>query len=80
MPCSCAIQLAGYILEDENDLQLTFFSDEAWFHLQGYKYTKNNRYWNSQNPHLTHKVWLHPVNFGVSHAVRARRIAGLLIF
>jgi hypothetical protein len=89
MPCSCVIHLARFtfavvflqcIIEDETDLQLTFFSDEAWFHLQGYINTKNNRYWSSENPHLTHKVWLHPVKVGVWHAVRARRIAGPLFF
>jgi hypothetical protein len=29
----------------EIDLQLTSFSDEAWFHLQGYINAQNNRYW-----------------------------------
>jgi hypothetical protein len=33
------------VIEGEIDPQLTFFSDEAWFHLQGYKNTQNNRYW-----------------------------------
>jgi hypothetical protein len=31
------------------DLQLSFFSDEVWFHLQGYINTQNNCYWISQN-------------------------------
>jgi hypothetical protein len=35
------------VIEGEIDLQLTFFSVEAWFHLQGYINTQNNRYWNS---------------------------------
>jgi hypothetical protein len=39
--CSWFVQC---IIEDEIALQLTFFSDEAWFHLQGYIYMKNNRY------------------------------------
>jgi hypothetical protein len=43
MPCSGAMQLAGFIfavvflqsvVEGEIDPQLIFFSDEAWFHLQ----------------------------------------------
>jgi hypothetical protein len=38
------------VTEDEIDRQLTFFSDEAWFGLQGYINMKNNRSWNSQNP------------------------------
>jgi hypothetical protein len=33
------------VVEGEIDPQLTFFSDEAWFHLQGYIHTQNNRYW-----------------------------------
>jgi hypothetical protein len=59
---------------------LTFFSDEAWFHLQGYINTQNNRYWSSQNPHLTHEVPLHPVKVVVWCPVSARRIAGLVFF
>jgi hypothetical protein len=51
--CSWFLQC---ITEDEIDLQLTFFSDEAWFGLLGYINTKNNCYWSSQNPHLTHSL------------------------
>jgi hypothetical protein len=43
------------VVEGEVDLQLTFFSDEAWFHLQKYINTQNNHYWSSQNPLLTMK-------------------------
>jgi hypothetical protein len=49
------------VVEGEIDMQLTFFLNEAWFHLQRYINTQNNRYWSSQNPHLTHKVPLPPV-------------------
>jgi hypothetical protein len=62
-------------VEGEIDPQVTFFSDEARFHLQGYINTRNNRYWSSQNPHPTHKVLLHPVKVGVWCAVSARKIA-----
>jgi hypothetical protein len=88
MPCSQAIQLAGFnlyswflqsVFEGEIDPQLTFFSDEVWFHLHGYINTQNNRYWSSQNPHLTHEVLLHPVKFGVWCVVSAR-IVGLVFF
>jgi hypothetical protein len=41
------------VMECEINLQLTFFSDEAWF-----------PYWSLQNPHLTHKVLLYPVKIG----------------
>jgi hypothetical protein len=55
-----AIQLAVFVsavdscslhVEGEIDPQLTFFSDEAWFRLQGYTNRQNNSYWISQNPH-----------------------------
>jgi hypothetical protein len=32
------------VVKGEIDLQLTFFSDEAWFHLQGYINMQNNLY------------------------------------
>jgi hypothetical protein len=41
--------------------QLTFFSDDVQFHLQGYKNTQNNHYWSTQTPHLTHEILLHPM-------------------
>jgi hypothetical protein len=45
------------VIKGEVDPQLMFFSDEAWFHLQGCAgiciNMQNNRYWSSQNPHLT---------------------------
>jgi hypothetical protein len=47
------------IIEDENDLRSTFFSDEAWFHSQGYIHMQNNHYLNSQNTHLTYDVLLY---------------------
>jgi hypothetical protein len=53
-----------------------FFSDEAWFHLQGHINTKNNSYWSSQNPYLTHEVALHPVKVDVWYALSARWIIG----
>jgi hypothetical protein len=80
MPCNCVIQLLGLIfatgvlqsvIEGETNMQLTLFSDEAWFHSQGYINMKNNRYWSSQNPHLTHDVLLHLVKVGVWCAVNA---------
>jgi hypothetical protein len=68
------------VVEGEIDPQLTFSSDEAWFHLQGYINTQNNRYWSSQTPHLTHKAPLHPVKVGVWCALSARRTVGPVFF
>jgi hypothetical protein len=67
------------VVEGEFDPQLTFFSDEEWFHLQGYINKQNNRYWSSQNPHLTHEGLLHPVKVGVWFAVSSR-IVGPVFF
>jgi hypothetical protein len=67
------------VVEGEIDPQLTLFSDWAWFHLQGYINTQNNRYWSSQNPHLTHEAPLHSVKVGV-WCVSARRIVGPVFF
>jgi hypothetical protein len=64
------------VVEGDIDPQLTFFSDEAWFHLQRYINMENNRYWRSQNPHLIHEVPHHLVKVGVWCAVSARRIVG----
>jgi hypothetical protein len=61
-------------IEGEINVQLTLFSDEDWFHLQGYINMQNNCYWSSQNPHLTHKFLLHPMKVVVWCAVSARRI------
>jgi hypothetical protein len=68
------------VVEGEIDPQSKFFSDEAWFHLQGYINTQNNRHWSSQNPHLFYEVPLHPVKVCVWCAVSARRIVGPMLF
>lgn len=36
----------------EDDLDRTFFSDEAWFHLSGYINSQNYRTWSAENPHV----------------------------
>jgi hypothetical protein len=49
-PCDPAIRVhfcswfLQPVIESEIHLQLTFFSDETWFHLQGYINMENNRY------------------------------------
>jgi hypothetical protein len=55
---------------------LAFFSDKAWFHLQGDINMQNNRYWSPKKPHITHEAPLYPVKVGVWCAVSARRIVG----
>jgi hypothetical protein len=45
--------------------KLTFFTDEAWFHLSGHINAQNNRYWSSINPKQTFEVPLHDQKIGV---------------
>ena len=36
-------------------LDVTFFTDEAWFHLSGYVNSQNSRLWSYDNPHSLHE-------------------------
>jgi hypothetical protein len=38
------------IYDGEIDPNLIFFSDEAWFYLNGEVNTQNSRYWSDSNP------------------------------
>ncbi|CAH1366225.1 unnamed protein product, partial [Tenebrio molitor] len=37
-------------LNNDNILDLTFFTGEAWFHLSGYVNSQNYRTWATENP------------------------------
>ena len=64
-----------------NDLlNLTFFSDEAWFHLSGYVNSQNMRMWSTDNPHFFVESPLHAQKIGVWIAVSRRRIIGSIFF
>jgi hypothetical protein len=62
------------------DPKLTFFTDEAWFHLNGYINAQNNRYWSSINPRQTFEVPLPDQKTGVWCAITASRIVGPIFF
>jgi hypothetical protein len=62
------------------DPKLTFFTNEAWFHLSEYINAQNNRYWSSINPKQTSEVPLHDQKIGVWCAITASRIAGPTFF
>jgi hypothetical protein len=51
------------------DPELTFFIDEAWFHLSGYISAQNNRYWSRINPRQTFELPLHDQKIGVWCAI-----------
>lgn len=61
-------------------LNLTFFSDEAWFHLSGYVNSQNYRTWSTENPHNYIEVPLHSIKIGVWVAMSRRRIVGPYFF
>lgn len=57
-----------------------FFSDEAWFQLDGFVNSQNYRVWSSTNPHAYVDKALHPSKIGVWCALSRRRIIGPIFF
>ena len=67
-------------LMNDDLLNLTFFSDEAWFHLSGYINSQNMRMWSTDKPHIFIETPLHAQKIGVWMAVSRRRIIGPIFF
>lgn len=67
-------------INDDNILDLTFYSDEAWFHLSGYVNNQNYRTWSTDNPHTFIETSLHPIKIGLWIAMSRRRIVGPIFF
>lgn len=67
-------------LNDDDVLDKTFFTDEAWFHLNGYINAQNMRMWATDNPHFYRETTLHPVKIGVWCAMSRRRLIGPIFF
>nr|XP_008198792.1 PREDICTED: uncharacterized protein LOC103314449 [Tribolium castaneum] len=61
-------------------LEKTFFTDEAWFHLSGYTNSQNMRIWATEHPHEIVEEPLHPEKIGVWAAISKRRIVGPIFF
>ncbi|XP_076545898.1 uncharacterized protein LOC143305599 [Osmia lignaria lignaria] len=57
-----------------------FFSDEAWFHLNGYINSQNSRTWSTTNPHEFFEQPLHSSKVGVWCAISRKRIVGPFFF
>jgi hypothetical protein len=55
-------------------LERCFFSDEAWFHLDGFVNSQNFRQWSTDNPRRIIERPLHPQKIGVWSAMSSRRI------
>jgi len=67
-------------LNNNQILDLTFFTDEAWFHLSGYVNSQNYRTWGTENPHVLQETSLHPLKIGIWVAMSRRRIIGPIFF
>lgn len=76
------IDYCTWFNENLNDdlLDISFFSDEAWFHLSGYVNSQNYRIWNAENPHVYRETPMHPIKIGVWIAMSRRRIIGPIFF
>jgi len=66
--------------EDDELLDITWYSDEAWFHLSGYVNSQNTRIWATEHPHEIHEVPLHSEKTRVLCAISRRRIIGPIFF
>ena len=71
-----ANHMIALIEEKKIDIKRIHFTDEAYFHLDGYVNKQNYRYWGSENPHLTEIKSLHPVKVSVWAAISWRGIIG----
>lgn len=67
-------------LDNDDMLEKTFFTDEAWFYLSGYVNSQNMRMWSAENPNFSIEAPLHPQKIGVWAAVSRRRIIGPYFF
>lgn len=61
------------VLNNENILDTSFFSDEAWFHRSGYVFLQNNTICSAENPHVIIKTSLHHQKIGVWLATSRKR-------
>ena len=61
-------------------LDVTFFTDEAWFHLLGYVNSQNSRLWSFYNSHSLHETPLHDKKVGVWVVISRCRIVGPIFF
>ena len=72
--------LLHVVERDPDILKVTWFTDEAWFHLSGYVNSQNTRVWASENPHVFHESPLHSEKVGVWCAISGERIIGPIFF
>lgn len=69
-----------HLAPNNNLLDLTFFTDEAWFYLSGFVNSQNYRTWATENPHEVIEVPLHSLKVGIWIGISRRRIVGPIFF
>ena len=72
--------LLNAINDNPSILDNMFFSDEAWFQLNGYVNSQNYRFWSSSNPHQYIEAPLHSAKTGVWCAMSRKKIIGPIFF
>jgi hypothetical protein len=61
-------------------LDITWFTDETWFHLSGYINSQNTRVWAEETPHKIHTEPLHSEKIGAWCVLSRSRIIGPIFF
>ena len=51
--------IKDFLSQNSGILDVTFFTDEAWFHISGDVNSQNTRIWAAENPHNVHEGCLH---------------------
>ncbi|PNF41083.1 hypothetical protein B7P43_G06225 [Cryptotermes secundus] len=69
-----------FVHDNPRILDITWFSDEAWFHLSGYVNAQNSGIWVSENPHENAESPPHPQKVGVWCTISGLRIIGPIFF
>jgi hypothetical protein len=65
---------------NEDILDVTFFTDEAWFHLNGFINYQKSRIWSAHNRHCLQQTTLHRQKVGVRVAISREMITGSIFF
>jgi len=68
--------MKDFLTQNPGILDVTFFTDEAWFHLSGYVNSQNTHIWAAAIPHTVHEETFHSQKFGVWCGVSRRQIIG----
>jgi hypothetical protein len=62
------------VTPDGEELDDWYWTDEAWFHLNGYVNAQNMCIWSHENPHTLHEVPFHSQKVGVWTTVSQKHL------